>query len=162
MNNEQIIHNIKAICRNKNISVTKLLEGAGVRKSLIYDMEKRNAKPSIEILESIADYLDCSVDYLLGRSNQENVSRETYTLSPLEEELIQSFRKLSPESQYTVAKTVGYCSTLPNVTETTRNDEPEQTQTQIQIAARNGDFITADGDATERKFSTMPLVDDLE
>lgn len=32
-------------------------------------MEKRNMSPSCDKLTRIADYLDCSVDYLLGRTN---------------------------------------------------------------------------------------------
>lgn len=35
---------------------------------MLYDMEKRGKKPSIEIIEKIASYLGVSVDYLLGRA----------------------------------------------------------------------------------------------
>lgn len=99
MDNKQIVQKIKYMCNKKNINITQLLDGAGVRKSLLYDMEKRNAKPSIEVLASIADYLDCSVDYLLGRSNQENISHDSYTLSPDEQSLINTLRKLPSDSQ---------------------------------------------------------------
>lgn len=52
-----------------------LLEACGVRKGLIYDMEKRDWTPSAEIMEKIAEYLDCSVDYLLGRTENPAVNR---------------------------------------------------------------------------------------
>lgn len=58
-------------------------------------MEKRNAKPSVEVVESIADYLDCSVDYLLGRTNNPEINRSidpsadelSYTLPPKQTEM---------------------------------------------------------------------------
>ena len=42
---------------------------------LIYDMEKRDWTPSAKILEKIAHYLDCSVDYLLGRTENPAINR---------------------------------------------------------------------------------------
>ena len=51
-----------------------MLEVCNIRKSLIYDLEKRNASPSIEVIGQIADYLNCSVDYLLGRTDNPTVS----------------------------------------------------------------------------------------
>ena len=38
-------------------------------------MEKRNKIPSAEIFEQIADYFDCSVDYLLGRTNIPDINK---------------------------------------------------------------------------------------
>lgn len=115
MDNKQIVQKIKYMCNKKNINITQLLDGAGVRKSLLYDMEKRNAKPSIEVLASIADYLDCSVDYLLGRSNQENIDQNVYTLTAEEQTLINKFRKLPPDSQHSILDYLSYFeSTLIN------------------------------------------------
>ena len=61
--------------KSKSIAISKLLDECHIRKSLIYDMEKRNYTPSSEILEKIADYFDCSVDYLLGRTDNPEVNR---------------------------------------------------------------------------------------
>ncbi|PWL41358.1 MAG: XRE family transcriptional regulator [Clostridiales bacterium] len=66
---------IKNLCRQKNISVSKLLLECEIRKSFIYDLEKRNKIPSGEILERIADYLDCSTDFLLGRTVNPKVNK---------------------------------------------------------------------------------------
>lgn len=75
MNNEQFVSTLKLLCKEKGVTMATLLDECSLRKSLIYDVEKRNAKPSIEIVESIADYLDCSVDYLLGRTNNPEVNK---------------------------------------------------------------------------------------
>ena len=75
MNNAQTAATIKSACKAKGISISMLLFDCGIRKSLMYDMEKRDWTPSAEILERIADYLDCSVDYLVGRTDNPEVNR---------------------------------------------------------------------------------------
>lgn len=74
MNNAQTSVIIKKLCKKQNISISKMLAETSIRKSLIYDMEKRDYTPSAEILEKIADYLNCSVDYLLGRTDSPNTT----------------------------------------------------------------------------------------
>ena len=41
----------------------------------MYDLEKKAQAPSADKLESIADYLGCSVDYLLGRTDNPEVNK---------------------------------------------------------------------------------------
>ena len=69
MNNIQTALIIKELCKKNKTSTSKLLSDMSIRKGLIYDMEKRDCTPSADILEKIADYLNCSVDYLLGRTD---------------------------------------------------------------------------------------------
>ena len=78
MNNAQTSIIIKELCKERNVSVSKMLVETSIRKSLIYDMEKRDYTPSAEILEKIADYLNCSVDYLLGRTDNPSATGGTY------------------------------------------------------------------------------------
>lgn len=73
MNHIQTAQIIKSQCKLKSISISKLLKECEVRKSFIYDLEKRNYTPSVEVMERISNYLDCSVDYLLGRTNNPNL-----------------------------------------------------------------------------------------
>lgn len=72
MENQQFIYKIKELCTKDNESISGFLTNCSLRKSFVYDVEKRNAKPSIEIIEKIANYFDCSVDYLLGRTDNPN------------------------------------------------------------------------------------------
>ena len=39
------------------------------RRNFIYDLKKGGQLPSADKLERIADYLDCSMGYLLGRTD---------------------------------------------------------------------------------------------
>ena len=75
MDNKQTAMIIKNICKIKNCAVSTLLSECNIRKSLIYDMEKRDWTPSAEVIEKIADYLDCSVDYLLGRTDNPEINK---------------------------------------------------------------------------------------
>ncbi len=59
---------IMGIAKSKKLSKNKLLEEAQLSKS-IFDNMKKGSAPSIEKINVIADYLDCSVDYLLGRTD---------------------------------------------------------------------------------------------
>lgn len=75
MDNKQVAALIKSTAKAKDVPVSRLLVDCNIRKSLIYDMEKRDWTPSAEVLEQIADYFDCSVDYLLGRTDKPEVNR---------------------------------------------------------------------------------------
>ena len=81
MDNTQVANRIKELCKLKGSSVSKMLEVCNIRKSLIYDLEKRNASPSIEVIGQIADYLNCSVDYLFGRTDNPEVTYNNHALS---------------------------------------------------------------------------------
>lgn len=67
MNNAQLAKNIKRRCKEKSISVTKFLEECQLKKGFIYDLEKKDKTPSVTAVAKLANVLDCSMDYLLGR-----------------------------------------------------------------------------------------------
>lgn len=69
MNNVQRATIIKQFCKQKGIAVGSMLLDCNISKSLIYDMERRDRTPSADTFVQIADYLNCSVDYLLGRTD---------------------------------------------------------------------------------------------
>ena len=66
---------IKARCKEQSISLKNLLEQTQINRNFIYDLEKGGQIPSAEKLERIADCMDCSVDYLLGRTENPAVNR---------------------------------------------------------------------------------------
>ena len=73
MEHSQIILNMLA---SKNISAYRLAKETGISESLF---SKWKSKPTSEISSSnlarIADYLDCSVDYLLGRTENPEINK---------------------------------------------------------------------------------------
>lgn len=72
---------LKIVIQEKNITIKQLLEDCKINKGFIYDLEHKKAFPSVDKVARIADYLDCSVDYLLGRTDNPNshkLSEDTY------------------------------------------------------------------------------------
>lgn len=66
---------IKQLCNDKNISINSLIQECNLSKSFIYDLEKRKASPSCEKIIKIADFFNCSTDYLLGRTDNPNINK---------------------------------------------------------------------------------------
>lgn len=66
---------IKALCKAKKIAVKAMLEHTGINRNFIYALEKDGQIPAADKLERIADYLDCSVDYLLGRTDNPKMNK---------------------------------------------------------------------------------------
>lgn len=67
MNNEKLIDNIKSICKNNNITITKLEEELGMSQGLISRWTKSD--PSLSRIVDIADYFHVSLDEVVGYRN---------------------------------------------------------------------------------------------
>ena len=66
---------IKSLCKSQKISIKDLLEATNINRNFIYDLEKGGQIPSSDKLERIANFLNCSVDYLLGRTDNPEVNK---------------------------------------------------------------------------------------
>lgn len=64
---------IMAIAKQKKLSKNKLLQNVQLNKS-VFDNMKKGQIPSIDKIHIIADYLDCSIDYLVGRTDVPEVN----------------------------------------------------------------------------------------
>ncbi len=76
MYNLQIIEErIMSIANELGLSKNKLLINANLNKS-IFDNMKKGQIPSVEKIHILADYLDCSVDYLIGRTDIPEINKK--------------------------------------------------------------------------------------
>jgi len=66
---------ILRLLKEKGDSANKMLIELGFNQSLLTDMSRKNSMPSADKLGFIAQYLDVSIDYLLGRTDNPNVNR---------------------------------------------------------------------------------------
>jgi len=57
--------------KNKKISQNELGKRVGTSGDIIGRYEREEVKPSIEVASKIADELDTSLDYLMGKTNVE-------------------------------------------------------------------------------------------
>ena len=65
---------IENLLAQKNISVSKMMRDLGFSNSTFTTWKKRGTSPQGEALLKIANYLETSVDYLLGRDTSEHRS----------------------------------------------------------------------------------------
>lgn len=76
----QIAKRIKSVCKKKQIPINKLLDECSLNKGFIYDLEKRNISPSCDKILKLSDYLEVSVDYLLGRTENTFIESSNNTV----------------------------------------------------------------------------------
>lgn len=72
---QMVAERIKATAKEKKITVAKMLKDCEMNKDAISTMQAKGYLPRCEAICKIADYLDCSVDYLLGRTDKAEVNR---------------------------------------------------------------------------------------
>lgn len=74
MYNMQYAQRIKDRCKEKGYTIKEMLEHCEISRNYMYDL-KVNRVPLIESVEKIADYLDCSIDYLIGRTDKPDINK---------------------------------------------------------------------------------------
>src|SRR5690625_2862708 len=65
------LERIKDLCKERSITVPILEKRLEIPNNTIYQWKSRT--PGIDRLEQVADYFNVSVDYLLGRTDDEEV-----------------------------------------------------------------------------------------
>lgn len=109
-------------CKKNNTTVTGLLKTLGLSTNNVTRW-KEGKSSSFDVIPLLAEELKVSTDFLL-------LGKETVDdLSPIEQELIDSFRKLSPNEQQRI---IGRCEEMVSSKSAEDNAEPEI----IEIAAR--------------------------
>ena len=74
-NSTEVASRIKLIATKKNIVIKEMLLECNLSKNAISSMSSGGSMPKSENLAKIADYLDVSVDYLLGRTNEPQINK---------------------------------------------------------------------------------------
>lgn len=72
-NSNNIAAAIKRVAKSKNIVIKTMLNEIGLGYNMMSNM--KTSMPKADNLAKIADYLDCSVDYLLGRTEVVEVNK---------------------------------------------------------------------------------------
>ena len=80
LNTQITAERIKIQAKQKGISVKKLLESCDLGVNTVTKMANGTDVVSQNLLK-IANYLGCSVDYLLGRTDNPELSKESYYIN---------------------------------------------------------------------------------
>lgn len=74
-NSQDVAIAIKQLAKAKGILIGKLLSDCDLSKNTLASMQSGGYLPRAETIARIADYLDCSVDYLLGRTDNPEINK---------------------------------------------------------------------------------------
>ena len=69
---------LKLLRNERQLSQQELADALGISKSSINMYERGERQPNFEVLETIADYFNVDIDYLLGRT-----SKTTKVINPI-------------------------------------------------------------------------------
>lgn len=74
MDFDYISQRIKGRCKEKGYTISNVLENCQITRNFMYSLKIKQV-PSIEIVERLAEYLDCSIDYLIGRTDNPDINK---------------------------------------------------------------------------------------
>ena len=107
---------LRNLRNNYGLSQQKLADKIGtVSKSSINMYERGDREPGLETMEAFADFFNVDIDYLYGKSDIPNRSREensirfsaeSFNLSPHEKTVVIAYRS-NPEMQAAVDRLLG-------------------------------------------------------
>ncbi|PWL41359.1 MAG: XRE family transcriptional regulator [Clostridiales bacterium] len=63
------------LLQEKKLSLYKVSKETNIPKSIVYEWASGEREPVSEYLITLADYLDCSTDFLLGRTDNPKVNK---------------------------------------------------------------------------------------
>ena len=104
--------NLKSLCKINNIKITPLLEKLNISKSAIARW-RNGVLPNGETLIKIANYFNCSIDYLVGRTDNPNFSEEN-KITEQEYKVLSAYRQ-NTNMQQAVNKLLGVDETNSNI-----------------------------------------------
>jgi len=100
-NSNYIAERIKLLAKTKKITLSQMLDNVGLGFNTMTHM--KNSMPKSDTLAKIADYLDCSIDYLMGRTDVVEVTKGDNTVISISE--LQSFIDKSTHTAQIAADT---------------------------------------------------------
>ncbi|MFT9495818.1 helix-turn-helix domain-containing protein [Anaerosolibacter sp.] len=100
---------LRELRQKHDITLDKMADDTGITKATLSRYENGHREPKLDIINTIADYFNVPVDYLLGNTNQINPHKTTVDL--LEEEfpegvqvLRRATKKLNPKARRKMIK----------------------------------------------------------
>lgn len=86
--------------KEKGLTTIQLANAISYSKTVVYYWEKGQREPTSQALLALSNFFNCSIDFLLGRSDDFgnvviNSGKNLGELSPNEEELLTAFKHLN-------------------------------------------------------------------
>ena len=87
-----------------NLNRKQFAEQSGIPYTTVIGWTKLNRLPDYTALIKIADFFQCSIDYLAGRQDDFGNPHSSAEVSLSEQNMIQHFRKLNAENKELISK----------------------------------------------------------
>ncbi|MBQ8322814.1 MAG: helix-turn-helix transcriptional regulator [Clostridia bacterium] len=97
---------LKELRKNNNLSQKQLADILKTNNSSICDWECGRTEPNIETVALMADFFECSIDYLVGREDDFGVitlQKEGFAITEDERRLVEVYRKLDIKNRLHVS-----------------------------------------------------------
>lgn len=95
---------LKDLRAEAGLSLKKVAEAVGASDVAVYKWESGLAEPKVCYLVKLAELFDCTVDYLVGKTN-DYTELPASTPTHDEQRLLGAYRRLSPEKRELIVKT---------------------------------------------------------
>lgn len=97
---------LKRLREGKGLNMKQAAIELGITYTTYVGYEKNEREPNSETLILLADYYDCSVDYLVGRTNQVKTNDFGFNVNEHEKKVILAYRQ-QPSLQIGVDRMLG-------------------------------------------------------
>ena len=88
------------------LSMRQVAIDLGIPYTTYISYEKGDREPNSEMLIKLADFFDCSIDYLVGRNIEKTNANQDFHITDHEKEVIIAYRQ-QPSLQIAVDRTLG-------------------------------------------------------
>lgn len=74
-NSQEVANAIKTVAKTQNVTIGKMLSDCSLSINTLSSMQAGGYYPRLEAICKIADYLNVSIDFLLGRTTNPNIDK---------------------------------------------------------------------------------------
>lgn len=111
INMEEFKDRLKELRSEAGVSMEQLAQALGVSNAAICKWENGIAEPKVTYLIRLADYFECTVDYIVGKTDDFGKNRAPQAEPPIkltqkERQLIGAFRKMGPVKKALLKQTI--------------------------------------------------------
>lgn len=98
------------LCLKNNTRPNPVAKAVGISSGVLSKWKNENTIPNGEALLKIADYFDCSIDYLLGHTDEVAVNRGETSESVVSDKAMNTYLKSNPYTSHDIAKKIKECA----------------------------------------------------
>lgn len=120
---EKFCDRLRQLREEAGVSMLQLANAISVSDAAVCKWENGNAEPKVTYLIKLSEFFECTVDYLVGKTNDFGISQQSEIAPPplkltnKEKQLIYSFRELSPKMKALLQETIKAWKNMNDTTE---------------------------------------------